>query len=174
MGEKCQTISPLKVHIRFIPPKYSCILHTPCILLGRVCTKVVETIVKFQSLDFAIFYSFSLTWDRMGVKFQKTSSLKEQTKFGPQNSCIIPGRVSNKVVKRIVKFEILNFWQIFCSFLPLNMVVNGKLYKGPRGHGARLGHLPDGNKLGLNGFQACSYKVNTYVAKVTRMMLSKF
>ncbi len=44
MEEKFQTTSPLKVHNRFTPPK-------SCIVLGRVCTKIVQGIVKFKILD---------------------------------------------------------------------------------------------------------------------------
>ena len=39
-----------------------------CILLGRVSTKVVQRIVNFQILGFAIL--FSLTWDHMGKSFK--------------------------------------------------------------------------------------------------------
>ncbi len=38
-----------------------------CMLIGRVSTKGVKRIVKFQILDFAL-YSFSLTWDHVRVK----------------------------------------------------------------------------------------------------------
>ncbi len=81
MGEFFSTTSPLKVHIRLTPKK-------SCILLGRASTKVVQRIAKFQIFEFLpLFFSFSLTWDHMGIKFQ-TTSLKEHTRFAPQNSCI--------------------------------------------------------------------------------------
>ena len=48
MAEKIQTTYPLKVRIKFTP-------KTPCILLGRTSTKVVEKIGKFRILDFLNF-----------------------------------------------------------------------------------------------------------------------
>ena len=45
----------------------------------------------------------------MGVKISNDISHKY--------SCILLGRVSTKVVRRIVKFEILNFGDFFRSFL---------------------------------------------------------
>ncbi len=70
MGEKFQTTSPLKVHIRFAPQK---IMHT----IGRVSTKVVQRIIKFQILDFHQFFSFSLTWNHMTVKV--SNDISERT-----------------------------------------------------------------------------------------------
>ena len=46
--------------------------------------------------------------------------------------------------------------------------------KRPRGRDDLLGNLPDRNKSGLNAYQACSYQVNSYVAEVSRVILSKF
>ncbi len=43
----------------------------------------------------------------------KMTSLKVYTRFAPQNLCILLGRVSTKVDKRIVKFQILNFLAMF-------------------------------------------------------------
>ena len=47
-------------------------LQKSYLLLGRFSTKVVQRIVKFEILDicqfFFFFFSFSLTWDHMGVK----------------------------------------------------------------------------------------------------------
>ncbi len=72
MGEKLQTTFPLKVHNRFTPKK----IH--CILLGRVCTKFVYRLAKFQILDFCKKKnSFSLTWDRMGEN--TSSDISEST-----------------------------------------------------------------------------------------------
>ncbi len=61
------------------------------------------------------------------------TSLKLHNRFTPQNSCMLLGIFSTKgAKKRIVKFEILNFWQFFfffCSFLDgmFHMVVDGEL-----------------------------------------------
>ena len=70
MGEKFQMISPLKECNRFTP-------KTSCIPLGTctVSTKVAQRTVKFWNVGFfAIFFSFSLTWDYMGVKFSNDIS----------------------------------------------------------------------------------------------------
>ncbi len=40
---------PLKVHITLTPQK-------TCILLGKICSKVVQRIVKFAILDFCHFF----------------------------------------------------------------------------------------------------------------------
>ncbi len=56
----------------------------------------------------------------MEERFHTTSPLKKHTRFAAQNSCILLGRVTRvptKVVKRIVKFEILNFWHFFVLLL---------------------------------------------------------
>ncbi len=55
----------------------------------------------------------------MGEKFQTTYNLKENTRFAPQSSYILPGRGSTKMRKRIVDGDILNFWHFFffCSCL---------------------------------------------------------
>ena len=46
------------------------------------------------------------------------TSLKLHNRFTPQNSCMLLGIFSTKgAKKRIVKFEILNFWQFFFFFL---------------------------------------------------------
>ncbi len=52
----------------------------------------------------------------MGEKKLQTSPLKVHNRFSPKNSCILLGRLTTKVVYRIEKFQILDFWQIFCSF----------------------------------------------------------
>ncbi len=78
IGEKCQTTSPLKVHITFTPPK---IMHTHMVGLYQSCSKNWE-ISNFGFLPF-FFFSFSLTWDHMGVKVT-ASPLKEPTRFAPQ------------------------------------------------------------------------------------------
>ncbi len=56
--------------------------------------------------------------------FQTISPLKACTRLAPQNSRILLERIFPKVVKRIVKFEILNSWHFFW---PFNMVVNWEL-----------------------------------------------
>ena len=50
----------------------------------------------------------------MGAKVSNNIS-KVHNRFAVQNLCILLGQVSTKVVKRIVKFEILFNWQIFSS-----------------------------------------------------------
>ncbi len=110
MGEKFQMISPLKECNRFTP-------KTLCIPLGIVYTKVAQRTVRFQMLDFCQFFSFSLTWDYMGVKSFKMTSLKVHILFAPPNSCVLLERISTKVVKRTVKFDILaNFLFFFWQF----------------------------------------------------------
>ena len=104
---------------RFTPKK-------SCIPLGRISTKVVERIVTFQILEFCHFFPFSLTWDHMGVKVSNDISSEKTTDLLPKihgYSC--GGSLPKLVVKRIVKFEILNFWHIFCAFF--SMVVNREL-----------------------------------------------
>ncbi len=51
-----------------------------------------------------------------GVKVSNKITLKEHTRFAPQNSCILLGRVSTKIVKSIVKLEILNIWHFFFCY----------------------------------------------------------
>ena len=52
----------------------------------------------------------------MGVEVANNISERTHIRFNPQNLCIRLGRVSTKVVKRIVKFVIiLNFGENFCS-----------------------------------------------------------
>ncbi len=70
-------------------------MHTSREGLYKICIKIGK-ISNFGSLP--IFFSFSLTWDRMGEKLQTTSYLKVHNRFAPQNPCILLGRVSTKVV----------------------------------------------------------------------------
>ncbi len=61
----------------------------------------------------------------MGEKISNDISSESTHHIHFQKSCILLGRVSTKVAQRIVKFEILDFWQIFLFFFwPFNMVVN--------------------------------------------------
>ncbi len=83
------------------------LLKKSCILLRRVSTK--ELGFFCCCCIFFIFFSFLLTWDHVGVKYQ-TTSLKEHIRFSSQYSWTLLGRVSTKFVERIVKFEILNVW----------------------------------------------------------------
>ncbi len=88
---------------------------------GCVCVslpKLFKELCNLKFLIFASFFSFSLTWDHtMRVKFQITSPLKVRIRFTLQNSCILLGWVSTKIVKRIVKFKILGFWPVFVLLL---------------------------------------------------------
>ncbi len=100
---------------------------------GGSLPKLFKELWNLKFWIFAKYFSFSLTWDNMGVKVQMTSPLKEHTRFAPKNSWILLGRVSTRVnVQWIVKFDILNFWHFLCSFfLMCNMVVNsgGRIIK---------------------------------------------
>ncbi len=66
------------------------VMHTPRKGLYQSCIQNCE----FEILYFLAFF------------FQKASPLKEHSRFVPQSSCILMGRVSTKVVKIIVNFEI--------------------------------------------------------------------
>ena len=75
----------------------------------------------FQNFKFSIFYNFffrSFVFVNIGPygtkKFQTTSSLKVRTRFISKN-CILLGKISTKVVERIVEFEIPQF---HFAFLP--------------------------------------------------------
>ena len=70
------------------------------------------------------FFWFLLTWDHnvQKEKIKTTSPLKVHNKLTPPNSCILLGRVSTKVFKRIVKSEIFRIFFIVV-FGMLNMIV---------------------------------------------------
>ncbi len=81
-------------------------IHTKkksCVLV-QFSTKIVERIVQFQMLDVC---HFSLFFVNMGPCIWELK-VSTSTTFPPQNSCLLMSRVSNKVVKRIVKFEKLD------------------------------------------------------------------
>ncbi len=85
-----------------------------------------------RNFKFWIFDNFFFRF--MGEKTSTTSYLKVHNTFAPKTSCILLESVSTKV-ERIVKFQILDFWQtfLFLFFLfffwggAFNMVVNGEL-----------------------------------------------
>ncbi len=62
------------------------------------------------------FFSFSLTWNHMGEKNSNDISSESTHQIPSQKSRILLGRVTTKVVQRIVKFQILDFGQLFFSF----------------------------------------------------------
>ncbi len=107
-----QTTSILKVHIGFTP-------HKSCIPQEGSLPKLLKELwnLKFWICLPKIFFVF-VNMIPYGGKLQTTSPLKEHTRFAPQNSCILLGRVSTKVVKRIVTFEILNILTVKCSSFP--------------------------------------------------------
>ncbi len=63
-GRKIQTTSPLKVHSRCTPQK-------SCILLRRVCTKVVQRIVKFCLFFFFFFVFVNMMGPYGGKSFKR-------------------------------------------------------------------------------------------------------
>ncbi len=70
----------------------------------------LQIIIFFSKhLSFLLFFSpFSLTWDHMGENSNDISSESTQQIHSP-NPCILIGRVSTKVVQRIVNFGFLAF-----------------------------------------------------------------
>ncbi len=68
---------------------------------------------------FYFFFRFFFSWDHMKGKSFK--HLIWNYRFIPQNSCILIGRVSTKVAKRIMKNQILGCWQFF--FFPFFVFV---------------------------------------------------
>ncbi len=52
----------------------------------------------------------------MGVKISNDISSESTHQIHSKKSCILLGRVSTKVAQRIVKFQILDFGNLFCSF----------------------------------------------------------
>ncbi len=72
----------------------------------------------FKTFIFLFINDFflSLIWDHMGEKIQTTSPLKVHSRFTCKISGIVLGRVSTKVVHRIVNFQILDFFFFFFSF----------------------------------------------------------
>ena len=73
------------------------------------CFVLFSKILNFLHLFF-VFVDMGPYWEN---KLQTTSPLKVQFRFIPKISCILLGRVSTKVVQRIVKFQILGVWH-FC------------------------------------------------------------
>ncbi len=86
-------------------------IHSPKSMhaLESVSTKVVQRIAKFQILEFCHFFSFSLTWDYMGMKLSNDISSEVCIRFALQNSCALlgvgwGGGFFTIVVKRNLKF----------------------------------------------------------------------
>ena len=109
MGENISNISSESTH-QSHPPKKS------CMLLESVSTEVIQRITKFQILDFCHFFSFSLTWDNMGVKVSNDISESMHQICSPKFLHTHGEGLKTKVVNRIVKFDILNFLAFFFSF----------------------------------------------------------
>ncbi len=106
-----------------------------CIFLGNFYTKVVERIVKFQIMDILEFYYF-IVFVNIGLYGSKSLKRRLLSNNTPDLFHKIYvyswGRFVPKLLKRIVKFHIFNFWHflflfLFFSFWPFNMVVNGEL-----------------------------------------------
>ena len=73
--KKLEKTSPLKVHNRFTT-------KISCILLGRVSTKVVQRLTKFQFLEFLPFlFSFSLIRDHMEEKHFKLQDILSKSAY---------------------------------------------------------------------------------------------
>ncbi len=91
-------------------------LYQNCIKIGEISNLGILPIL----------FSFSLTWDYMGVKVSNDIlSESAQQIYCSQKIMHTPmkGRY-----QRIVKFQILDFWQLFLFFFgTFNMVVNGEL-----------------------------------------------
>ena len=90
MGEKNSNDISFESTHHIHSPK---IRHTSRKGLYQSCWKNCE----ISNFGFLPFFSFSLTWDHMGVKVSKvlkvTTPLKQDTRFAPKNSCILLGRV---------------------------------------------------------------------------------
>ncbi len=86
-------------------------------------------IVKFPILGVCNFFFVKMGPDGSKVLNDISSErTQKHTRFSPPNSWILMGRVSAQVVKGIVKFKLLNFWQLLflvILFLAVKMVVNG-------------------------------------------------
>ena len=87
------------------------LMHNPGDGLDQSCSKNCEILDFWQ-----IFFVFANMGPYGSKSFTTTSPLKEHIRFACQNSWILLGRVSSKVVQRIVEFEILYFWQFFFFF----------------------------------------------------------
>ncbi len=86
----------------------------PCILLGKVSTKVVQRLAKFQILNFCHFLSFSLTWDHM-VEQISNDILPESARQICSQKCMHTPRYG--LYRSCIKnCEILNFEFLACFF----------------------------------------------------------
>ncbi len=75
----------------------------------------------------------------MGVKVANDISSEGTHQICYPKFMYTSGRVSTKVVKRIVTFDILNFWQFFfcCSFWPFNIMAVNREFENVRYLGNR-------------------------------------
>ncbi len=87
------------------------IMHTHRKGLYQSRSKNCE-ISDFGILPFFFLFSFSVTWDHIGVKVSNDISCERTHQICSPNSCIPLERDSTKVVKRILKFWI--FGVVFC------------------------------------------------------------
>ncbi len=86
--KKLQATFSLKLLNRFTPKNHASFLGG----LYKSCIKLA----KFQILDCCQFFLFPLRMDHMGEK--TTSCLRVHNRFAPKNPCILPRRVSRKIV----------------------------------------------------------------------------
>ncbi len=91
----------------------------------------------FFNIFLRFFFSFSRTCDHIGGK-KSTLSLKVQSRFSSQNSCILLGKVSTKVVQRIVKLQSLDCFtfSLTCSHVKV------KASNGISSEGTHQIHFP--------------------------------
>ena len=90
-----------------------------CIPLGRVSTKVVQRNVNFKFWIFAIFFSFSLTWDHMGVKVSNDISSERTHQICSLKIMDTPGEglyQNSSKNREIWNFEFLAFFFLFFFF----------------------------------------------------------
>ncbi len=82
---------------------------------GRVCTKAMQRIVKFQILDFC---HLSLAWDHMRVKVSNDISGSTHQSHSTIFMYTLREGLYQNLYKIIVRFQIVSFGAFFvCSFL---------------------------------------------------------
>ncbi len=90
-----------------------------CQILGQTtCPPYLKTLFlgggfKILNFQFVTIFCFSLTWDHMEEKISNVSSESTHQIQSPKIIHTPVVNVSTKVVQRIVKFQIWNFFQFF-------------------------------------------------------------
>ncbi len=87
------------------------------ILPGRFLPKLYKDSQNFKFWIFAIF--FFVNMGPYGKKLQTTSPLKVSNRFTPPNPYILLGRVSTKIVQRMVTLHFLDFCDLFILLVHL-------------------------------------------------------